>query len=263
MNRRRPARCTSALAGSTSDLGPLLVLGANRPRGILSASRVGGGRPSPGAQHQPGLRNKSRRRNILPVGKGPGVRGAAGGRRGTRTGPRPGGNAAGWTDGCGWGARVPGEAPASPGGKALEAKRYLPPPSCVPRGLSPHTPTSGGSRAFVGWECQSTPNRQPPAPPSSLRCWKDAPTLISPSEAPRGSGTIVPGPRPRPDEHPQQGAERQPADLHMQMRRGGGGEATRGPPPSVPSGRGADPAASCHGACSFVPPFEESKQTRL
>lgn len=47
----------------------------------------------------------------------------------------------------------------------------------------------------------ATDNPQHPLP-SSLRWWKDAPTLISPSKAPLESGAIVPGPQPWPDHHP-------------------------------------------------------------
>lgn len=196
-----------------------------------------------------------------PIGKGPGVRGAAGGGEGHAPGPRPGRNAGGWTDAWDWGTQVPGETPATPGGKALEAKRCPPPPSCVPRGSVPPHPDSGEAAARL-WDVNirqhATDNPQPPRPPSAGG--RTHRRLISPSKAPLESGTIVSGPRSWPDDHPPEG---RPADLHMQMRHGGGGEGHAWSPPSVPSGRDADPAASCHGACSFVPPFEESKQTRL
>lgn len=171
MNRHRPARSRSVLAGSTSDLGPVWVPRANSPAGNPLLPAVGqGGRPSPGAQHQPELRNESRRCNILPVGKGPGVRGAAGGGEGHAPGPRPGRKAGGWTDGWDWGAQAPGGALASPGGKALEEKRNLPPPSSVPRGSvppHPHPREAAARLCDVNISQHPTDNPQHPGPPSA------------------------------------------------------------------------------------------------
>lgn len=74
-----------------------------------------------------------------------------------------------------------------------------------------------------------TDNPQHPRPPSAGG--RDAPTLISPSKAPLELGTIVPGPRPWPDDPPREGAARRPPDLHMQMSHGGGGEGHAWSPP--------------------------------
>lgn len=114
------------------------------------------------------------------------------------------------------------------------------------------------SSAFVGCESQPTSNGRPPTP--LVEGHTDAHFSLQSTPRARhnrfqdaGTGPATLG----------GGLARWLAALRMQMSRGGSGGRPRVVPPSLPSGWGADPAASCYGACSFVLPFEESKQTRL
>lgn len=121
-------------------------------RGVLSGRQSRGGLP-PGFSSSPVVgyekpRRKSRSCSILPVGEGPGVRGAAGG--GGEHAPGPLAESWGLEGADETGEPKPQEgAPTIPEGKALEEKRYLPLPPCL-GGQLPHTPTLGKQQRVCG-----------------------------------------------------------------------------------------------------------------
>lgn len=120
-------------------------------------------------------------------------------------------------------------------GRKSRAGKALPSPSFLRAwgGLLPHTPTLGRQQRVcemgISANTQQTTPSTPRPPSAGGRTHR---RLISPSKAPLESGHSHSRPRSRPDGHPPGG--RGWADLHMQMRHGGGGEGHAWSPPSVP-----------------------------
>lgn len=130
----------------------------------------------------------------------------------------------------GWdrGAQGPGGGTHKPRGKSGLS------PSLPAMGVALHPPRlSGGSSAFLGCESQPTPNRRPPRPPPPSAGGRTHRRSFLPPKHPRSRAQRLPGPRPRPGDHPPGGGGPAACCFAYANEAGGGeeGKATRGVPP--------------------------------